>query len=76
MQNLPPLHLHLLAHPKSKEAQSIAESLMKRFVEPPVSGGLRIPTFFTPDKGDDLPPSLEGKGGINLDNAQHTIIVL
>lgn len=71
MANLPPLHLHLLAHPKSDVANVIAADLMRRFVEPPASGGLRIPVFFTPDRGDDLPPPLEAEGGISLDGAVH-----
>jgi hypothetical protein len=70
MNTLPPLHLHLLAHPKSELANKLAFDLMTCFVEPPFSGGLRIPVFFTPDQGDDLPPEL------NLDAAQHTIVVV
>jgi len=76
MANLPPLHLHLLAHPKSDVANAIAAALMRRFVEPPASGGLRIPVFFTPDRGDDLPPPLEAESGIYLDAAQHSILVI
>lgn len=76
MDKRPPLHLHLLAHPKSKVASELAEALMRRFVEPPVSGGLRIPVFFTPDNGSDLPPQLVGSNCLDLDAAQHTIIVV
>ena len=72
----PPLHLHLLAHPKSDSANQLASDLMKRFVEPPASGGLRIPVFFTPDKGDDLPPEINTEGGLKLEAAQHTIVVI
>jgi hypothetical protein len=72
----PPLHLHLLAHPKSAEASNVASALMRRFVEPPASGGLRIPVFLTPDRGDDLPPELNTEHGLSLDAAQHTIIVV
>ena len=71
-----PLQLLLLAHPKSALANQIAEALISRFVEPPASGGLRIPVFFTPDKGDDCPPELNGVGGLNLNAAQHTIVVI
>lgn len=71
-----PLHLHLLAHPNSESANQLALDLMKRFVEPPASGGLRIPVFFTPDTGDDLPPVLDMEGGINFEAAQHTIVVV
>ncbi|MGH8564902.1 MAG: hypothetical protein ACREXW_12790 [Gammaproteobacteria bacterium] len=45
----------------------MASALMRRFVEPPASGGLRIPVFFTPDRGDDLPPELGKEGGLSLD---------
>ncbi len=76
MDTRPPLILHLLAHPKSAEANELATALMHRFVEPPASGGLRIPVFFMPDRGDDLPPTLTGAGGIRLNAAQHTIIVV
>lgn len=71
-----PLHLHLLAHPKSDSANKLASELMSRFVEPPASGGLRIPVFFCPDKGDDRPPQLNVDGGLNLNAAQHTIVVV
>lgn len=71
-----PLQLHLLAHPKSEGANELASALMRRFVEPPASGGLRIPVFFTPDRGDDRPPELDPEGGLNLDAAEHTIVVV
>ena len=76
MATRPPLHVHLLAHPKSEAANELASALMRRIVEPPASGGLRIPVFFTPDRGDDLPPELDPEGGLNLDAAEHTIVVL
>lgn len=76
MMTRPPLHLHLLAHPQSEQANQLAAALMSRFVEPPASGGLRIPVFFTPEKGDDLPPELNMEGGLNFDAAQHTIVVV
>ena len=76
MDTRPPLILHLLAHPKSAEANELATALMHRYVEPPASGGLRIPVFLTPDRGDDLPPTLNDTGGIRLDAAQHTIVVV
>lgn len=76
MDNRPPLHIHLLAHPKSDEANKLASALMRRFVEPPASGGLRIPVFFTPDRGDDLPPELDTQYGLDIRAAQHSIIVV
>jgi hypothetical protein len=76
MDARPPLHLYLLAHPKSAEANNVASALMRRFVEPPASGGLRIPVFFTPDRGDDLPPGLGPGGGVDLDAARHSIVVV
>ena len=75
METLPPLHIHLLAHPQSPVANQLATALLHRFVEPPASGGLRIPVFFTPDRGDDLPPTLSSED-LNLDAAQHTIVVI
>lgn len=76
METRPPLHLHLLAHPRSVAANTMATALMRRFVEPPASGGLRIPVFFTPDRGDDLPPSLGLGSNIDLNMAQHSIVVV
>jgi SLOG-like protein/TIR domain-containing protein len=76
MANRPPLLVHLLAHPRSKSAQEVAEALRSRFVEPPASGGLRVPVFFTPDKGDGLPPAPGGGDGLELDAAQHTLVVV
>lgn len=76
MTTPPPLHLHLLAHPQSADANALASALMRRFVEPPASGGLRIPVFFTPDRGDDLPPGLDPADGLDLDAARHTIVVV
>jgi hypothetical protein len=49
---------------------------MRRFVEPPSSGGLRVPVRFTPQRGNDLPPDWEGDDGINLDAAEHTLVVV
>ncbi|MDZ4849720.1 MAG: TIR domain-containing protein [Pirellulaceae bacterium] len=71
-----PLHLRLLFHPQSEEGRRISEGLLQRFVEPPASIGLRIPTFFGPDNGDRLPPPTSGSQSINLDVAEHTIVVL
>ncbi len=76
MNTRAPLHLHLLAHPKSGEANKLATALRRRFVEPPASGGLRIPVFFTPDRGDDLPPRLGPGCDLDLDSARHSLVVL
>lgn len=72
----PPLHIHLLAHPKSVDAKELVSKLTNRFVEPPACGGLRVPIFFTPDRGDDLPPTLSSKEGLNLEAAKHTLVVI
>ncbi len=69
-----PLHIHLLFHPQSTEARKFAEDLMQRFVEPPASGGLRMPVFFTPDQGDHLPPKMGEQ--LDLEAAEHTLVVL
>jgi hypothetical protein len=71
-----PLRLFLLAHPKSAACQSLAVSLMRRFVDPPATAGLRIPVRLTPERGNDLPPEWDGIDGINLDAADHTLVVV
>lgn len=76
MDQRPPLHIHLLAHPKSETATKLTVDLMQRFVEPPASGGLRIPVFFTLDLGNDLPPALNGEDKLDLEAAQHSIVVV
>jgi hypothetical protein len=37
-----PLHISLLAHPKSEPSRRLAEALMRRFVDSPASGGSRV----------------------------------
>lgn len=76
MATCPTLVVHLLAHPNSESAQAVADALRSRLVEPPASGGLRVPVFFTPDKGDGLPPAVGAPDGLNLDAAQHTLVVV
>ena len=71
-----PLRLFLLAHPQSESAGLLGQELMRRFVDPPASGGLRVPVFFTPDRGDGLPPAWDGSDGIELDASQHTLVVV
>lgn len=72
----PPFHVHLLTHPSSASAQQIAQALMVRLVEPPASGGLRLPVYFTPDCGDGQPPRLTGNDALNLEAAEHTLVVV
>jgi hypothetical protein len=48
---------------------------MLHYVAPPATSGLRVPVFFTPDRGDDLPPKL-GAGGLDLEAARHSIVVI
>lgn len=71
-----PLRLFLLAHPQSESAGLLGQELMRRFVDPPASGGLRVPVFFTPDCGDGLPPAWDGPDGIQLDASRHTLVVV
>ena len=71
-----PLRLFLLAHPQSKSAGLLAQELMRRFVDPPASGGLRLPVFLTPERSDGLPPGWDCEGGIQLDAADHTLVVV
>lgn len=72
----PPLHLRILFNPSSPAAVEVAKELLGRFVEPPASVGLRIPTFFGPDNGDSMPPPLEGPQSLELDIAERTLVVL
>lgn len=51
-----PIQFHFLYHPGSAAAKRVAEGLFARFVAPPLTGGLRIPVFFTPEREDGLPP--------------------
>jgi SLOG cluster2/TIR domain len=71
-----PLRLFLLAHPSSSSAGLLAQELMRRFFDPPASGGLRLPVFFTADQGDGMPPSWEGPEGINFGESAHTLVVV
>lgn len=71
-----PLHLRILFHPASEFASEVAQELLNRFVEPPSSIGLRIPTLFGPDNGDALPPPVDGHQALDLDIAEHTIVVV
>lgn len=71
-----PLRLFLLAHPQSESAGLLGQELMRRFVDPPASGGLRVPVFVTPDRGDGLPPAWDGLDGIQLDASRHTLVVV
>ncbi|MCP4043364.1 MAG: hypothetical protein GY731_15640, partial [Gammaproteobacteria bacterium] len=72
----PPLQLYLLAHPASDTAGKLATSLMAHFVEPPASGGLRLPVMFTPNGNDGLPPHLEGRDRLDLNGAEHSLVVV
>ncbi|MCP4043413.1 MAG: TIR domain-containing protein [Gammaproteobacteria bacterium] len=72
----PPLQLYLLAHPASETAGKLATSLMAHFVEPPASGGLRLPVMFTPNRNDGLPPPLEGRDRLDLNGAEHSLVVV
>ena len=64
-----PLRLFLRAHPQSESAGLLAQELMRRFVDPPTSGGLRVPVFFRPDGGDGLQSALDGDEWIDLNSA-------
>ena len=35
-----------------------------------------MPVFFTPDRGDDLPPQLNAEHGLNLEAARHTVVAV
>jgi len=69
-----PLRFYLIAHSASKPSQRLAEALMLRFMDPPASGGLRVPVQMMPDRGDGLPPQWDKDASLNL--AEHTIVVV
>lgn len=71
-----PLHLRILFHPQSDLGRQVAHGLMDRFVEPIASTGLRVPTFFGPDNGDSMPPPSQGPQSVDLDVAEHSIVVV
>ncbi len=72
----PPLHVNILFHPESERAAALAESLLPSLVAAPATHAMRVPTFLTPDRGDGLPPPLDGVDGLDLSAAARNLVVI
>ena len=73
----PPLHLHLLAHPKSEDGQRVrhgADAPLRRSRPRAVDCASRCSSHRT--EATDLPPRLDTPEGLDLEAAQHTIVVV
>tara|TARA_R110002094_G_scaffold201559_2_gene173037 strand:+ start:2830 stop:4920 length:2091 start_codon:yes stop_codon:yes gene_type:complete len=68
-----PIRFHILYHPQSVDGKKVALNLFRRFVDPPLSGGLRVPVFFTQEQADGLPPDPET---LTPRSAGRTIVIL
>jgi len=68
--NKPPLLVHLVFHPESESARSLARIIHQALNDDPVVPGLRIPTVFCRETESHLPPADQG-----LDQAQRSFVV-
>ncbi|MFV8750754.1 TIR domain-containing protein [Nannocystaceae bacterium ST9] len=57
-----PLLVHLLHHPRSEPARSLALGLHHELTSDPAVPGLRVPIVFTPDEGSGHPPLVDELG--------------
>lgn len=71
-----PLRLFLIAHPKSTGAQKLAAELMRRFVDPPGRGGLRVSVRFAPPNDAGVPPDWKSWLAPQVAECQHALIVV
>jgi len=67
----PPLRIVVLFHPTSTEARRLAEHLHRSLSARPSGYGARVPVWFGPTEPDGRP-----RGDIDLDEAEHTVVVL
>jgi hypothetical protein len=65
-----PLHVHVLFHPSSEEARSLATQLAEDWMGLPGVQGLRVPVFFGREDGTNRP------GEVDVDTAEHTLIAV
>jgi hypothetical protein len=77
----PPLHLHFLAHAGSEAAMGVADLLAHAYLDPPLSGGLQVPVWLSPQLDADnpatgLPPLQGGEVAIDFHAAQHVLVVV
>jgi hypothetical protein len=66
-----PLLLHLIFHPRSSDARSLARAFYRALNNDPVLPGLRIPTVLAVEDGAGLPPLRH-----DLDEAEHSVAVI
>ena len=71
-----PLRLFLIAHPKSTGAQKLAAELMRRFVDPPGRGGLRVSVRFAPPNDAGMPPDWKLQLAPQVAECRHALIVI
>jgi hypothetical protein len=71
-----PLRLFLLAHPQSETAGLLATELMRRFVDPPGRGGLRISVRLTPHNTNGLPPDWQQHLATPIEEAEHALVIV
>ena len=71
-----PLRLFLLAHPQSQSAHQLALELMRRFVDPPGRGGLRVSVRLTPHNTAGLPPDPQQLVSGLLAASRHALVVV
>ncbi|MFM8726791.1 MAG: hypothetical protein ACKON9_16900, partial [Planctomycetaceae bacterium] len=71
-----PLRLFLIAHPKSTGSQKLATELMRRFVDPPGRGGLRVSVRFAPPNDAGMPPDWNLQLAPQVAACQHALIVV
>lgn len=65
-----PLNVHILFHPASTEARSLATTLAEDWMGKPGLQGLRVPVFLGREDGTDLPSP------VDPDLADHTLVVV
>lgn len=65
----PPLHVHLLYHPASRQARTLAEAVLIDWMPAPIAPGLRIPVFLAPERADGGPPE-----DLDFETAEHTLV--
>ncbi|HYI95120.1 MAG TPA: TIR domain-containing protein [Bryobacteraceae bacterium] len=66
-----PLLVHLLFHPTSAAARSLAAQLNRALNDDPAVPGLRVPTVFAAEDGSCLPPVLH-----DIEEAERSVVVV
>ena len=66
-----PLLIHLIFHPASKEARSLAIDLHGAFNDDPILPGLRLPTVVVPEDGTNAAPTR-----YDLNGAERSVVIV